>query len=218
MKKFPFVLLVSIASVQLLNAQETTVGFSAGAAFANYRVKVDNFSLSADTKIGITGGVFIEIPVSKNFSFQPALNFVQKGTQYDYSDMGFTEEGKTTVNYLEIPLNVLYNYKVASGTFFAGAGPSIAFGIFGKEKYDDGIQPYEEDISFGNDPDNDDMRRMDIGLNILGGYRLYNGFFVSTGFNGGLNNLLPGGSDEGSVKSNYFFVKLGFVLNGGNKK
>jgi hypothetical protein len=218
MKKLFIVLLLSSASVHMLNAQHVNFGFSAGAAFANYRVKVDNFSISADTKIGITGGVFFDIPVSKNFSFQPALNFVQKGTQYDYSDMGFTEEGKTTVNYLEIPLNVLFNYNVAGGTFFAGAGPSVAFALSGREKYDDGIQSYDEEISFGNDPDNDDMRGLDIGANILGGFRLSNGFFISTGFNGGLINLLPGGSDEGSVKSNYFTVRLGFLLKGGKKK
>ncbi len=216
MKKLFLILFIS--SAFLSNAQNARFGFSAGAAFASYRIKADGLSVGADTKVGITGGILVDVPISKNFSFQPGFNFVQKGIQYDYSEMGYVDKGKTTVNCLEIPLNFLYNYNVRSGTFFAGAGPSIAFGISGKSKYTDDTGSYEEEISFGNDPDNDDMKGLDIGINILGGFRLPGGFFGSVGFNAGLSDLVPGGSDEGTVTSNYLHVKVGFLLNGAKKK
>jgi len=218
MKKLFFVLLISSTTVPILHAQDVKFGFAAGAAFANYKAKADGISFSAEVKTGITAGILIDIPVDKNFSFQPALNFVQKGTKYEFSDFGITEESKMTVNLVEVPLNVLFNYPITGGTLFVGAGPSVAFALSGKEKYDDGTQTDENEISFGNDPDNDDMKGLDLGINLLGGFRLTNGLFVSTGFNAGLNNLLPGGSDEGTLKSNYFSVKIGFMLNCAKKK
>lgn len=216
MKNLLFILLLGCTS--LLHAQNASVGFTAGASFASYRIKAAGFNVGADTKIGLTGGILVDVPFSKNFSFQPAFNFVQKGTQYKYSDQGFSEESKTTVNCLEIPLNFLYNYNVSNGTFFVGAGPSVAFAISGKEKYKDPTTSYEEDISFGNDPNNDDMKGFEVGANMLGGYRMSNGFLVSLGFNAGLSDLIPGGSDEGTVKSNYFSVKIGYMLNSTKKK
>ena len=96
---------------------QTKIGFTAGAAFGNVTVKSQGISASPKQKAGITAGIFANAPLSTNFSFQPALNFVQKG--YIVKDETGTE--KVSFNYLEVPLNFVYNTK-KDGGFFMGQG------------------------------------------------------------------------------------------------
>jgi len=214
MKKLTLIAVFSIAANFIANAQSPRIGFTAGTALANYQTKYESIKVSSDTKLGITAGILMDVPIADNFSFQPGINFVQKGTKYEYSDMGYTEKGETSVNCLELPLNFLFNHTGNTGTFFIGAGPSFAIGLSGKDKYDDGTDSYNEKIHFGNNPDNDDIKRLDIGANLLTGYRFPNGLFISVGYNAGLSNVMPGNSSEdGTLKSHYLGIKLGFLLN-----
>jgi hypothetical protein len=213
MKRLLFSAFICILSVICLNAQTTKFGFTAGTAIANYTSKVDGESQTEKSVAGITVGVLLDVPAGKNFSFQPALNFIQKGTKASEGD----ETAKINVNSIEIPLNLLYNSPGNKGSFFIGAGPSLAFALSGKMKFDDGTTSEEEDIKFGSS-DEDLMKGLDIGANILAGYRLPGGLFFSAGYNAGLNNLFPGGSDDGTLKSHYFSIKLGLLLKGAAKK
>jgi len=202
----------------ILSAQNARFGFTAGPAFSNLKVKFGGEDESGDTKTGITAGVLVNIPAGKSFSFQPELNFVQKGTKQKETYGGVTEKYQITTNYLEVPLNLLFNNNSNAGTFFIGAGPSFSFALSGKTKYDDGTDSYSEDLHFGNDIDNDDLKGLDIGINALTGYRFSNGLLFSAGYNAGLNNLMPGGSSDASIKSHYFSIKLGFLLRNAVKK
>ena len=194
-------------------AQYSKFGFTAGSAFANYKTKYDMIEISGKSKSGITVGVLADFPMGNNISFQPNLNFVRKGIKYgeDYGNGSF-EQSTTSVNYLELPMNFLFNIYGKSGTFFVGGGPSFSFAISGKRKYEDEIGSESGDLEFGNDSENDDMRGFDFGANMLAGYRFTNGLFLSADYNVGLSNLMPGGSNEGTLKSNYFSIKLGFSI------
>lgn len=195
-------------------AQNTRVGLTAGVAIANYNSKVDGNDESGNSKAGITAGILVDVPIGKSVSFQPALNYVQKGTKDEETFAGITEEVKLNVDCIEVPLNILFNSTSNSGTFFVGGGPSFGFNLSGKLKYDDGTNSESEKIEIGNDPDNDFIKGLDIGANILAGYRFPNGLFVSAGYNRGLSNLFPGGDSDGKLKSSYFSVKLGWLFNG----
>jgi Outer membrane protein beta-barrel domain len=213
MKQLLFSVFICILSASCLNGQATKFGFTAGTAIANYTSKVDGETETEKSVAGITIGALVDIAAGKNFSFQPGLNFIQKGTKSEEGN----EKAKLVVNSIELPLNLLYNSHGSNGSFFIGAGPSFAFAISGKLKFDDGTTSEEEDIEFGNS-DEDFMKGLDIGANILAGYQLPGGFFFSAGYNAGLNNLFPGGSDDGTLKSHYFSIKLGFLLKGAAKK
>ena len=134
MKKLFFITLTSMLLHFTILGQTTRFGFTAGTSIANYKFKYAGTNISGDPKTGFTAGLLVDIPVSTNFSIQPALNFVQKGTQSE--DMG--EKSTTNINCLEIPVNFLYRTGGKAGSFFVGAGPSFAFNISGKSKYDDG--------------------------------------------------------------------------------
>lgn len=114
-----------------------------------------------------------------------------------------------------MPLNFVYNTK-SSGGFFIGAGPSIAYGISGMDKYTDKTDPSNSGnskIKFGSG--DDEIKPLDFGLNALAGYKFPGGFLISGNYNLGLSNLQNGGSDAGTIKNNYFAIKLGYVFSSG---
>lgn len=199
-------------------AQKIRVGFTTGVAIANYKAKVDGNNESANARAGFTAGVVLDVPVGKHFSFQPAMNFVQKGIKDKATYFGTTAKYTLNVNSLEMPLNFLYNSRGNKMNFFIGAGPSFALALSGKMKYSDGTNSGDENIKFGNS-DDDLMKNIDVGANIITGLSLNNGIMLSCNYTAGLNNLFPGeNADNSSLKSHYFGIKLGYMLNFGKRK
>lgn len=210
----PMVLMILLASYSL--SAQTKIGFTAGASFANVTVKSEGISASPKSRTGITGGLFVECPLSANFSFQPALNFVQKG--YKVKD----ETGTETVNfnYLELPLNFVYNTKKNEG-FFIGAGPSIAYGISGKDKLDftdPGMPDQDLKIKYGSGMDR--IKEFDFGVNAVAGYKFKGGFMISGNYTLGLNKINndDGSGNDGTIKNRYFAIKIGYVFGGTKHK
>lgn len=204
------VLMILLTSHPL--SAQTKMGVTGGVTFANITAKLEGVSVSPKTKIGFTAGIFADVPLSPNFSFQPALNFVQKGSiskDDTYSD-------KLGYSYLEIPLNAIYN----NSGFFIGAGPSISFGLSGKEKFVDKEDPsnsQDTKIKFGSSEE--EVKRLEFGANVLSGYKTPGGFMFSVNYNLGLNNIQNGDAIEaGTVRNKYFAIKIGYIFSGTNRK
>jgi len=212
MKKY--LLLTSISFLlmhTMLSAQNARLGFSGGVTLANLYAKVDGESDNLDSKIGGTFGVFVDVPVAEHLSFQPALNFVQKGGKDKTEEGGFTEKVRINLNYIEVPLNLLYNSNGSKGNFFIGAGPSFAMGISGKLKYTFEDESESAKVHFGNGED-DDFRGFDFGGNFITGFRTKGGFQFAVNYNYGFSNLFIEGGD-GSLRNSYIGIRLGFLLN-----
>lgn len=91
--------------------------------------------------VGLAVGVGYNILVSKRLSVQPELNFVQKGSSSKDSYTDFPYGGgfediklttKTRLGYLQVPILVKMNF----GKFYFNAGPSLGYGLKGKETYE----------------------------------------------------------------------------------
>lgn len=101
-------------------------------------------------------------------------------------------------------MNIVYKTQKDRG-FFIGAGPSIAYGLSGKEKYSD------SKVKFGSG--DDEVKPIDFGINALAGYQFGNGFLFSLNYNLGLSNIQKGNSSEmGTVKNKYFCLKIGYLF------
>jgi hypothetical protein len=210
MKKIFFLAAIFALCFQA-QSQKTRIGFTGGVSIANMHSKVDGESDNGKSRVGLLAGVLIDVPLNSQFSFQPGLQFVQKGTKDEQTYGGVTEKVKLNINYVELPLNFLYNAKSNSGNFFIGAGPYIAMGISGKWKYDDGPDSYSENVKFGSS-DEDDIKGMDIGANFTTGFCFPNGLFIAANYNMGLSNLFPGGSSDDTLKNRYFGIRLGYFM------
>lgn len=198
-------------------AQKIRVGFTTGVAISNYKVKVGGDNETGNTMAGFTAGILLDVPVGKHFSFQPAINFVQKGTKDETTFSGYKSTVKLNTNNLEMPLNFLYNSGGNKLNFFIGAGPSFSLGLSGKTKFSDGTNSASENIKFGSG-DDDNMKPIDVGANFISGISFNNRLLFSLNYNAGLNNLIPHPENEASAKSHYFGIKLGYMLNFGKRK
>lgn len=209
------VLLITI--VLTASAQKNRFGISAGINSANMVAHYGGLSEHTDGRIGIVFGVNCNMPIAEQFSIQPALNFVQKGYKYKETDVNYIYSEEVRINYMELPVNVLFRPKMKGPQFFIGAGPSLAFALSGKEKENDNGVIDEYDLSFGSNENDDDLKAVDFGFNFLTGIELVNGLNFSVNYNLGLTNLIPGSGTDGSVKNNYAGFKIGYTFSGKKK-
>ena len=209
--------LISFISVATF-AQNARFGITAGVSLASMKAKENGISITSDGKVGLTVGVLADVTVAENFTFQPGVNFTQKGSKFSMSDAGGSIESTQTLNYLELPLNFIYNAPAGSGKFFAGLGPVLGFGMSGKAKSKITGEPEESgDIKFGSNEVEDHYKPFEFAGNLLAGYELSNGLFVAANYNMGLSNIAIGGeTDNSSLKNRYFGIKMGYKF--GSKK
>jgi hypothetical protein len=199
----------SLGLILLMNytiAQKASFGITAGASFASIKVSAESVSATTGTHTGFTIGLVSSLPIAKDLSFRPQLNFVQKGGKT--SSDGSSDH--VTLNYIELPLNFVFNTPNPRGMFFIGAGPSLSMGLSGKDKWEDGTGSGSDDIKFGNSED-DDFKSFEAGINILAGYQFAPGFFVSANYNAGLSNITAGGSDP-KTHNQYFGIGIGYMF------
>ena len=184
-------------------SQKTNFGVSGGITLASLHANSGDESENSASKIGFTGGIFLQTPISKNVAFNTGMNYVQKGWQAPDLDPDETDE--MTLNYLEVPLNILYT----NNGFFVGGGPVIGLGLSGKYKYSefDGITT--EDVTFGSD--NDDVKQFEFSGNLLAGYQMKNGLMFSAGYNMGFTTLINPDMD-GSIKNRFWSLKIGYLF------
>ena len=203
-----------ILAMKYAGAQSLSFGINAGATLASYKIKYSSVSITSKSKVGFAAGIISNVSIGKSFSFQPALNFLQKGGALKES--GYSD--KSTLNYLELPLDVVFNTNSTKGKFFAGLGPCLSFGLTGKEKYeDDGGHVEKTDIKFGSGNE-DDLKPFELSGNILAGYQFKGGFFIAVNYNTGLSNIIiDNGEIDSKYHNRYFGLKIGFMFPGRKK-
>lgn len=188
-----------------VHSQKARIGVTAGTTIGTYKIKAESVSITSKAKAGITLGLISDIPLGRSGSFMPALNFVQKGGVLKPEGV----KDQLTFNYLEVPLNLVYNAKITSGKLFLGAGPSLSMGISGKDKWNAEGSSGSEKIKFGKDQD---FKRFDAGMNFVSGYVAKSGLIISLNYNYGLSNAIGGNDDGGKFKNRYAGLRIGYFL------
>ncbi len=117
-------------------------------------------------------------------------------------------------------LNFVYHAKKNEG-FFIGAGPSLAYGLSGTEKYhynDNSIPDIKYTIKFGSGSDK--AKALDFGANAIAGFQFKGGFMIAANYTLGLSkfNNDDGSGANGSIKNRYFAIKIGYVFGGKKHK
>lgn len=196
MKKL-FVSALILCSCLLVNAQN--FGLRVGANLANVNIDTEGFSMSPDSRLGMQLGVVAEFPVNEALFFSPGLLFVQKGYKMEMEG----DEAKARMNYLDIPMNLLYKVDLSGAKLLLQAGPNLGIGLNGKEKYDD----EEEDIEFGSDEDQ--LKRLDLGLNLGVGAEIQQ-VQVALNYTLGLSNI--SNYDEADIKNNVLSLSVTYLF------
>ncbi|MCY7293189.1 MAG: PorT family protein, partial [Ferruginibacter sp.] len=136
MKKVILSAAVIIAAISV-HAQNK-FGLQAGGAFSTYNVEAPGFEQKSDSKFGFTIGALADVDFGNSVSFRPELNFIQKGgelkTTTNFPGGNLRSQNETTLSYIQLSPNFVYNFKAGTGKLFIGVGPELALGIGGKNE------------------------------------------------------------------------------------
>lgn len=158
-------------------------------------------------KTGFNAGIVGDIPVAPDFYFQPGILYSAKGAKLEN-----TSDGKLSLNYIEVPLNLVYKPMLGTGRLLLGFGPYVGYGIGGKVE-NSGI---EYDVKFkkeaGNAANTVYYKPFDAGANILFGYEFSNKLSAQLNAQLGLINMNAYDNDA-KYKNTGFGVSLGYRLN-----
>ena len=207
MKKACFILFVTLTSFQLTSqAQDVRVGVSAGLTVSDI---AGSSGMNHSVKTGFMAGLLIDMPLGSRFTFQPQLNYVQKG---NLESEDANEKVYNALRYVEIPFNFLYNINTGRTIFYLGARPSIAFNVPSKRvtKPVEGDSFYS-DILFGETPEND-FRGIDWGVNMLAAIKFADRVTLSGFYNMGLRDLNTKINATESVKNKVFGVQVAYIF------
>ena len=180
-----------IFTVSFAQAQDKGVAFGIKAGPSFYNLNSDDTE-EGDMKTGFHGGLFVNIPLSSMFSFNPELLYNTEGTKMEEAGDKIT----LNLNYINLPLMLQYNNP---GGFYAEVGPQIGFLMSAKAKYDIGGVEDEEDIK-------EDLKSTAFSLGIGAGYDLPAGFGFGARYNLGLSSL--GEEDDDDTKSSGFQISI----------
>lgn len=190
-------------------SQEIRPAILGGVNFQNITGKNQTGGTLENTLLpGFHLGANMLIPLTPEIGFQPGILFSVKGAEF-----AETPETKYRINYLEVPLNLVYRAAAGNSSFYFGFGPYAAFALGGQVS----VAGVEADLRFDNEIliwNPRVIRRFDAGANIFAGYELGAGLFLQINGQMGLAkinpeaDLIPG--DERSWKNIGFGLSAGF--------
>lgn len=185
---------------------KTTFGIAAGITSAKQTYNFGSNDNTTDAKLGATLGMFLNIGLGNKSSFMPGLFFTQKGGREEFNDFGSSGSSKFTLNYLELPLNMLFYTKSGRRGLFFGGGPILAAGLSGNFETTFNGNTETGDINFGTSESSDTYKPFELGFNLMAGLRSKKG--LSLAFNYCWGNNIALGTDE--ANNRYLGIRLGY--------
>lgn len=195
MKKCIFTILTVGLS---LAASAQGVGIEAGVNLNRLQYEAIGIEIHTILRPGFRAGIIAEEAISEQLAFQYGVYYTTKATSISIN-RNFVEgntavqqktNGYLRVNYLEIPMSVLYHTTPKSGSrFFVGGGPYLGIAL-------GGVVSFDRDVVTSNNGNStthaltakfpldigsastDDIKRIDAGLQVQTGYELAGGIFT----------------------------------------
>jgi Outer membrane protein beta-barrel domain len=198
-------ILVSAATLIIFSAvsqAQIKVGIKGGGNEFNQRINSTNGGslYGGDKDRSFHAGFIGDLQIAGNFYLQPQLLWSRKGATHFHS----TEEGATKVriNYIDIPVNVVYKMPLGFGSAFGGAGAAFSYAVNGKQEVDG----HKSNLFKGTNS----FRREDLSLSFTAGLELNNGLFVSINSEKGLLNVSK--TAGVNIKNRTTSVSLGYMI------
>ncbi|MEO8886433.1 MAG: porin family protein [Mucilaginibacter sp.] len=175
---------------------------------------------------GFHVGIFKDYALTNKWSIQPALLYIIKGYKVttDTQIPGpppsgvqpLHEDGKQTYQYLELPINILYNIKIKNTKIFVGGGPYMGylFTAVGQRNtsVNNGAPVFTEiKREVGG---SGTFKRIDLGVGMLIGVAIKNGLLLSYGFSNGFTNIIAnqGTNPTPMTKNRVMTFSLGYAF------
>lgn len=170
-------------------------------------------------------GLYTNVPLFRNGYLQPGLNYIVKGAKLDYLTShpnNVLTSGVTRLNlqYLELPVHIVYKVPIGIGNFVLGAGPYVAYSTGARYKVvaynnDKQVESSFQRVNFDATPNifgtGVDLQRWDAGLSFIGGIELNSSVTLNAHYGYGMVDIDRSGHN--SYKNRYWGISLGFFFN-----
>lgn len=155
--------------------------------------KDGNYSGEYTMKPGFHGGITIDIPLIEFITLESGLILSTKGFKSEVENQSIKVNRNLTSYYMDIPILIKGLHSVKDELEIFGVfGPYLSYGIHGKAwgftKIGDNQTDLKEDVKWGNDPNEDDLKRMDLGLTFGGGVNIKK-IILMISYDLGLSNI-----------------------------
>jgi hypothetical protein len=208
------VVLLCLISYQS-NAQKLGVkgGLSIAKVVADELEDLDN-----KMNLGFHAGLSADVPIAGVASLETGIVLTTKGSKFVEEGDDYEFKIKINTLYLDIPLRIKATTSINDGLLAYGAfGPYMGIGLSGKTKFEDtygGQTDSEtEDIEWGNDEENDHLRRLDYGLSFGGGV-IFKGIEIGLNYDLGLANISAYRADDSAIKNRVLRITVGYKFGG----
>lgn len=196
----------------------------------------DELKNTFEKRTGLHIGFIADLPFSEksNFFFQPGVIFSQKGRKSSFArdstvvfdrplspddsivNTFYTESRKQYLNYIDIPLNFVYKFRLSKKTrFMIGAGPYLSFFYNGSDKTDKYVvgvsyEADEKEIMVGKGSGK--YQTLDWGVNGLAGFE-FGRVFLTANYSRGLRDFYtPADYTASDYKHEVMGITLGVFI------
>lgn len=172
--------------------------------------------------------LLINIPLFNRLYLQPYLRYIRKGATIreqpwlkpELPGLLVSKGSSMELNYLELPLNLVYKLPVGRGHLTGGIGPYAGYGLSGKYTFRtvrDGNEVSREvkEVHFSGGREDDPavirMNRWEGGAHFSVGYEFFSSLHIAANCNVGLTN-----SDRSNLtrsRNQYIGLSVGFLFN-----
>lgn len=160
-----------------------------------------------------TAGFLGDIQMDDHIYFQPGL-FVELNGAMRPKDTSLRPAGSWDINTITIPLNIEYQTRSkCSSRFTIGGGPCIGINLSGQYSVDsfNYVPRRGGDLVFGSDPASN-MKEIDLRFGVHISYVPKKKFYIRARYQFGLFNLVPGGDQYNSIKTQSLGVVMGWLF------
>jgi Outer membrane protein beta-barrel domain len=149
-------------------------------------------------RLGLVAGGFASLPLGGRLALQPEVLFSQKGESVE----GGGVKGKTTLNYLEVPVLLTYSLSGdGSRGFFIFGGSSMAFKLSAESSATFGDQDIDIDLD-------EEIENLDFGV-VAGAGKAFGRLTIDGRYTHGLTNLSIDDSDGIKARNRTISVQAG---------
>jgi hypothetical protein len=196
-----------------------TFGLKAGLNLSNMLDKDDGITISDNYKMkpGLNAGATIEFPIKEMFSFEMGMLLSTKGTKQHEKGVDYELSGIFKLLYIDIPLTAKAYFNVGGAKIYGAIGPYLGIGISGESKYEGTFNGnttiITETVDWGNDADNDNLKRLDFGLTTGAGVEI-NSFEIGVSYGLGLANIFSNTDGGRQLSNRVLGISLGYKFGG----
>ncbi len=168
---------------------------------------------------GVNAGVTMDYRLMPEMTLTTNLMFSTKGymqhEQDDFYGIDINSTEQMILFYIELPVYVKYEFTIGSLKSFAGLGPYVGYGYWGKyiwRREGGGDTEWDkEDIYWGSNSDTDDFENIDYGAGLILGAK-YDNIVLDFGYHLGINNISTDTDDGKVARNGVAFVSVSYFF------